>query len=120
MYVFSEIFSPSLIFVSGPKCLSEVNSYNTDSVPSLLGSEKRGSGNWRGILFKYGMKDHEIDDLANLSSSERGREVLAFLKTSQPSLTVYNFCRTLKEEAFKRFDIVKILENHFLVESCRD
>ena len=120
MYVFSEIYSPSLIFASGPKRLSEVNFYNMDSVPSLLGSEKHGSGNWRGILFKYGMKDHDIDDLAGLSPSARGRGVLEFLKTSQPSLTVYDFCRTLKEETFKRFDIVKILENHFLVESCRD
>ena len=120
MYFFAEKYSPSLFFTSGPKCLSEVNFFSLDSVPSLLGSEKRCLGNWRGIGSKYGMKDHELDDLENLAPSERGRGVLEFLKTSQPSLTVYDFCRTLKEETFKRFDIVKKLENHFLVESCRD
>ena len=119
MYFCAEKYSPSLFFTSGPKCLSEVNFFSMDSVPSLLGSEKRGLGNWRGIGSKYGMKDHELDDLANMAPSERGRGVLEFLKTSQPSLTVYDFCRTLKEETFKRFDIVKKLENHFLVESYR-
>ena len=120
MYFFAEKYSPLLIFTSGPKYLSEVDYFSMDCVPSLLGSEKTGLGDWRGIGSKYGMKDHELGDLANLAPSERGRGVLEFLKTSQPSLTVYDFCRTLKEETFKRFDIVKKLENHFLVESSRD
>ena len=63
------------------------------------------------------MKRYQLDALANAAPDERGRAILEFLKTSQPSLTVYDFCRTLKEEAFQRFDIVKKLENHFLGES---
>ena len=117
---FAEKYSPSLIFTSGPKCLSEVDFHTMDPVPSLLGSENLGLVDWRGIGSKYGMNRFMINELANAAPSERGRGVLAFLQTSQPSMTVYEFCRTLKEESFKRFDIVKELENHFLVESCRD
>ena len=117
MYLFAEKYSPSLIFTSGLKCLSEVvEDYSIiDCVATLLGSQKRGLGDWRGIASKYGMEAYKINALANEAPDKRGGEVLEFLKTSKPKLTVYDFCKTLKEETFKRFDIVKELENHFLV-----
>ena len=115
MYFFAEKYSPSLIFSSGPKCLSEVDFFTMDRVASLLGNQKLGLGDWRGIGEEYGMKGNEIDALASEAPLERGRGVLEVLKTSKAKLTVYDFCKTLKEETFKRFDIVKELENHFLI-----
>ena len=119
MYLIAEKYLPSLIFTSGLKCLSEVDYSTMDCVASLLGGQKLGLGDWRGIASKYGMKRYKINNLANDAPDERGRVVLEFLQTSKPNLTVFDFCRTMKEETFKRFDIVKELENHFLV-SCRD
>ena len=115
MYLIVEKYSPSLIFTSGPKCLSEVDFFTMDCVPTLLGSKKTGLGDWRGIGSKYGMKRYKIDNLANAAPDERGRAVLEFLQTSMPDLTVFDFCKTLKAETFKRFDIVKKLKDHFLV-----
>ena len=86
-----------------------------DCVATLLGSEKPGLGDWRGIGVNYGMEAYEIDVLVNEAPVERGRMVLEYLQTSKPNLTVFDFCRTLKEDTIKRFDIVKKLENHFLV-----
>ena len=111
----AEKHSPSLIFTSGLKCLSELDYSTMDCVATLLGIQKPGLGDWRRIGSKYGMEGYKIDALANAAPDERGREVLEFLKTSKPKLTVYDFCKTLKKENFKRFDIVKELENHFLV-----
>ena len=59
------------------------------------------------------MKDHQIGTLDN--SKEPGNLVLEFLKGSMPNLTVYDFCKMLKEDNMKRLDIVKHLEDHFLV-----
>ena len=63
---------------------------------------------------KYGMKENKIAGLVN--SREPGKDVMEFLMGCQPNLTVYNFCKVLKHKKFKRFDIVKLLEDHFLVE----
>ena len=95
--------------------MSELDYSTMDCVATLLGIQKPGLGDWRRIGSKYGMEGYKIDALANAAPDERGREVLEFLKTSKPKLTVYDFCKTLKKENFKRFDIVKELENHFLV-----
>ena len=61
------------------------------------------------------MKRYKIDNLASAAPDQRGGAVLEFLQTSRPDLTVFDFCKTLKEETFKRFDIVKELKDHFLV-----
>ena len=63
------------------------------------------------------MKDPGIAALANAPSNagDRGKAVLDFVKATMPTLTVYEFCKTLKEDNFKRLDIVEELENHFLV-----
>ena len=45
-----------------------------------------------------------------------GQEVLEYISASQPDLTVYSFCKKLKEDNMKRFDIVKILEGHLSIE----
>lgn len=62
---------------------------------------------------KYGMEEHKIRGLAN--TLEPGREVMEFLLASKPDLTVYSFCKKLKEENMKRFDIVKVLEGHLSI-----
>ena len=115
MYLIAEKYSPSLIFTSGLKCLSEVDYPTMYRVATLLEIQKPDLEDWRGIGSKYGMERYEIDALANATPGERGRTVFEFVKTTKPRLTVYDFCKTLKEETFKRFDIVKALENQFLV-----
>lgn len=88
-----------------------------DRVALLLETRKHGCGDWRRIGSKYNMKDPGIAALANapLNAGDRGKAVLDFVKATMPTLTVYEFCKTLKEDNFKRLDIVEELENHFLV-----
>ncbi|XP_068720298.1 uncharacterized protein [Montipora capricornis] len=65
---------------------------------------------WERVAFKYKM------DLDSLKISENpGEEVIACLKTSNPSLTVYHFCKTLKEENIRRLDIVDVLSADLFV-----
>lgn len=40
---------------------------------------------------------------------------MEFLMGSKPDLTVYSFCKVLKDDKIERFDIVKLLEDHFLI-----
>ena len=86
-------------------------------VALLLETRQHGCGDWRRIGSKYNMKDPGIAALANapLNAGDRGKAVLDFVKATMPTLTVYEFCKTLKEDNFKRLDIVEELENHFLV-----
>lgn len=102
---------------SGLKRLAELDVGIMDRVASLLETRKHGCGDWRRIGSKYDMEDPDIAALANAPSNagDRGKAVLDFVKATKPNLTVYDFCKTLKEDNFKRLDIVKKLENHFLV-----
>jgi len=45
-------------------------------------------------------------------SQEAGKSVIEYLKANNPELTVYEFCKTLKESNIKRLDIVKELLDH--------
>ena len=60
------------------------------------------------------MKDYEVKGLEN--SRQPGQDVLEFLQGTNPELTVYHFCKKLKEDNMKRFDIVRVLENHLSIE----
>ena len=60
------------------------------------------------------MKEYEVKGLKN--SPQPGQDVLEFLQGSNTELTVYSFCKKLKEDNMKRFDIVKVLENHLSIE----
>ena len=56
------------------------------------------------------MKNHQIGALGK----EPGKKLMEFLMGSKPNLTVYDFCKLLKDDKIMRFDVVKILEDHFL------
>lgn len=80
-------------------------------VGRLLSQKKHGLGGWREVAFKYGMDHLDIDALEN--DLEAGSNTLGFLESAVPGLTVYDFCKTLKEHNIRRLDIVQELENHF-------
>jgi len=111
--------SPSILDVipqnlngTKPKLLTELDIDTRDEVASLLENKLFGLGGCRQVAAKYGMKNHQIGALNN--SEQPGQDVMEFLEGKKPNLTVYSFCKTLKENNIERFDIVKILENHFL------
>ena len=49
-------------------------------------------------------------------SHEAGIGVIEYLKSYNPKLTVYEFCKSLKE--MKRNDIVDILSDHLVSVNC--
>lgn len=100
----------------GLKFLREVDFDTRDEIADRLENIAHGLGSWRQIASKYGMEEHQIGGLAN-SQQPAGQEVMKFLLASNPDLTVYSFCKTLKEANLKRFDIVKVLEGHLTVKN---
>ena len=48
------------------------------------------------LAIKYKMEKHKIFALEN-NLGTAGKEVIEFLTTSNPELTVYDFCKNLKE-----------------------
>lgn len=90
--------------------------FNTrDRIEGLLTQERYGLGGWREIAFKYGMDHFKIKSLEN--NPEAGKKTLDYLGSSNPDLTVYEFCKTLKEHNIRRLDIVKELLGHLSVPS---
>lgn len=79
----------------------------------LLQTKKSVLGGWREVAAAYGLERYKIDDLGN--SNEPGKSVMEFVTGTRPNLTVYDFCKVLKENPIKRLDVVHILEDHFLV-----
>lgn len=104
---------PFLLCFVGPKCLANLDHSTTEKVGVLLQNKKFGLGGWLEVATKYELEPYRIDQLRN--SKEPGKFVLEFLTGSKPNLTVYDFCKVLKEDNIKRFDIVKVLEDHLLV-----
>ena len=84
-----------------------------DVIAALLESKKVGLGDCRQVAARYDMDEIQIGVLVN--SKEPGKDLLEYIFAYRPNLTVYEFCKILKEDKVKRFDIVKKLENHFLV-----
>ena len=102
-------------FNVGLKNLNEVDNLETrDQIDSLLEEKTPGLGDYRRIAEEYGMKKHEVQALKN--SNQPGQGVMEFLHGSKPDLTVYSFCKMLKGDNMKRFDIVKILEDHLSIQ----
>ena len=102
---------------SGLKRLAELDVGIMDRLALLLETRKHGCGDWRRIGCNYDMEGPVIAALDNgpLNAGDRGKAVLESVKATRPNLTVYDFCKTLKEDNFKRLDIVEQLEKHFLV-----
>jgi len=105
---------PITNFNSGLKYLREVDLDTRDKIAILLEDKTPGLGGCRQIAAKYGMEEHLVRGLANLRQS--GNAVLEFLRGSKPDLTVYSFCKTLKEDNMNRCDIVMVLEDHLSIE----
>lgn len=93
--------------------MADVDISTRDKIASLLENKRYSLGGCREVAAKYDMEDHKIGALSN--SKEPGKDVIEFLMGSKPNLTVYDFCKFLKEDEMRRLDVVKILEDHFLV-----
>lgn len=54
----------------------------------------------------------EVDRDSLEGSPDAGKTTIAYVKATNPDLTVYEFCKTLKERNIRRFDIIKELLGH--------
>ncbi|XP_020605225.1 uncharacterized protein LOC110044046 [Orbicella faveolata] len=97
------------------KCLKDIDLDTQDRIEDLLTQKSYGSEGWRQIAFKYEMDHVKIRSLEN--HPEAGKKTLDYLRASHPDLTVYDFCKTLKEHNIRRLDIVKELRGHLSVPS---
>ncbi|XP_068702628.1 uncharacterized protein [Montipora foliosa] len=83
-----------------------------EKVEKLLCKEISGCPAWKQVASSY---NHE--DLSSFARCKNpGEEVIEFLLSSNPNLSVYNFCKKLKEKRIRRLDIVTALED-FLVQN---
>lgn len=95
------------------KRLADVDYNIIEEICVLLQTKESVLGGWREVAAAYGLERYKIDVLGN--SKEPGKSVMEFATGTRPNLTVYDFCKVLKEKPIKRLDVVNILEDHFLV-----
>ena len=85
----------------------------------MLNSKRKswlGLGGWKEIAVEYSMDENKIESLEN--SDNPTEDVLTYLRSSRPRLTVYDFCKTLiLHQKIKRNDVVEVLLPHL---SCKD
>ena len=65
------------------------------------------------MAYKYEMDQLDIKSLED--DPKAGSKTVEYLNASQPYLTVYDFCKALKEYNIRRLDIVKELLDHLSV-----
>ena len=65
---------------------------------------------YKHVASKYGMNN--INQLER--SKNPGEDVLGYLESAHPDLTVYQFCKVLKGEYIKRLDIVNKLAAYLI------
>ena len=97
----------------GFKYLTEVfrdNLQIQESVEKLLQKKVPDAGGWKQLAYQYGMAEEARDSLEGCQ--ERGKGVIDYLKSAHPELTVYEFCKCLKD--IKRNDIIIALSDHFI------
>ena len=97
----------------GFKYLTEVfrdNLQIQESVEKLLQKTVPDVGGWKQLAHKYEMTEETRDSLEG--SQERGKGVIEYLKSTYPKLTVYEFCKCLKD--IKRNDIIIALSDHLV------
>ena len=80
-------------------------------VANLLANTHAGTGGWKEVARVYNVEEEHIDHLDNLPR-ERGEVVIEYLTVVEPTLTVYEFCKRLKD--IKRNDIVLALSDHLI------
>ena len=109
---YDRIVMPLFVFL-GYKLLIEVFQNSLDlqeRVEKLLAKKVQGVGGWKHVAFNYKMDELDISSLEG--SQEPGKSVIEYLKANNTELTVYEFCKTLKESNIRRLDIVKELLDH--------
>ena len=97
----------------GFKYLTEVfrdNLQIQESVEKLLQKKVPDAGGWKQLAHKYEMAEETRDSLEGCQ--ERGKSVIEYLKSAHPQLTVYEFCKYLKD--IKRNDIIIALSDHLV------
>lgn len=92
------------------KRLSELDLDTQDKVVELLLS----SNTWRKAVLKFNMSSDHIDALQT-TRADAGSHVMLFLEATKPDLTVYDFCKVLRESNIQRFDIINELREHLSV-----
>ena len=110
--VFIHSFVRSLIqiyFFSFPglRCLRDVDLNIKSNIETLLTNKVHGGGGWRQVASNYEMDELHIDSLEG--NPDAGKSVISYLKATYPDLTVYDFCKTLRERNIRRFDIIQKL-----------
>ena len=97
----------------GFKYLTEVFRDNLkiqESVEKRLQKAAPDAGGWKEVAHKYKMTVETRDSLEGCQ--ERGKGVIDYLKSAHPELTVYEFCKYLKD--IKRNDIIIALSDHLV------
>lgn len=95
------------------KCLRQIDDKTQSKVETLLTKRIHGLGGWKQVAIKYDMDEVDRDSLEG--SPDAGKTTIAYVKATNPDLTVYEFCKTLKERNIRRFDIIKELLGHLSV-----
>ena len=84
-----------------------------EAVANLLEKETTACRKaYKHVAFHYNMKG--IDHLEVQRKTRPGEDVLVYLETALPDLTVYHFCKVLKGENIRRLDIVKKLVDYLI------
>ena len=81
-----------------------------ESLEKLLQKTVPDVGGWKHFAHKYKMKEETIGSLDE--SHKGGKGVIAYLKATCPELTVYDFCKDLKN--IRRNDIITTLSDHLV------
>jgi len=95
------------------KCLTQIDYETQSKVEILLTKKIHGLGGWKQVAIKYGMDEVARDSLEG--NPDAGKTTIGYVKGTNPDLTVYEFCKTLKERNIRRFDIIKELLEHLSV-----
>jgi hypothetical protein len=79
----------------------------------MLAPEYKGIGNWQILGRKFGLDQFLLAAMkSDRNSNESAEEVLQYIETYRPNLTVVAFCEVMKK--MKQNKIVKLLENDFI------
>ena len=80
-----------------------------ETVTSLLEKETNAC---KHVAFHYKMKSIDRHKLERCKNP--GENVLGYLETKHPDLTVYHFCKVLKDKDIRRLDIVNELVDYLI------
>ena len=91
----------------GYKLLTELNIDSQNEIKLRLQNNTPGVKNWKNVGENYGMSPIQLGAIA--LDQDRADHVIQYIFTSHPKLTVYDFCKYLKE--INRNDIVEQLRD---------